>query len=159
MKSWILLCLGATLLTPLQAQEYHRLIFDFGGGFTQTVGATGRYLDNGWNIRGSGGVNFSQYVGTVIQLDYDSLGINSNALAIAGYPGGNVHVFSATLDPIIHLTPRGHFDFYLIGGGGMYRRTQQFTQPGVATGVGYDPFFGFFQYGIPTTGFSPPTQS
>jgi hypothetical protein len=62
-----------------------------------------------------------------------------------------VNVFSATVNPILHLTPRGRFDLYLIGGGGLYRRTQQFTQPGVATAVGFDPFFGFYQFGVPTT--------
>jgi hypothetical protein len=30
-------------------------------------------------------------------------------------------------------------------------RTEQFTQSGVATGVGYNPFFGFYQFGVPTT--------
>jgi hypothetical protein len=87
----------------------------------------------------------------VLQLDFNSFGINSTTLSNVGFPGGNVNVFSATIDPIVHLTPRGHFDFYLIGGGGLYRRTQQFTQPGVATVIDFDPFFGFYQYGIPTT--------
>jgi hypothetical protein len=62
-----------------------------------------------------------------------------------------VSVFSATLDPIVHLTPRGHFDVYLIGGGGLYHRTQEFTAPGLAAVTGFDPFFGFYQTAIPTT--------
>jgi hypothetical protein len=133
------------------AQENHRLIVDLGAGFVQPVGGTGRSLDLGWNIKGGVGYNFSSVVGAMVQLDYDSLGITSSSLSNLGFPGGNVHVFSATLDPIVHLTPHSHFDLYLIGGGGMYRRTQEFTQPGVATGTGYDPFFGFYNYGIPTT--------
>jgi len=151
MKALLLFCLGTSLLVPLQAQEYHRLIVDFGGGFTQPVGRTGNILDQGWNVQGGAGVNFSQYVGALVQLDFNSLGISSGTLSNLGYPGGNIHVFSATLDPIVHLTPHGHFDVYLIGGGGVYRRTQEFTQPGTAVGTGYDPFFGFYQYGIPTT--------
>jgi len=151
MKTWLLASLGAFLLVPLQAQENHRLILDLGAGFVEPVGATGRSLDPGWNIKGGVGVNFSSVVGAMVQLDYDSLGINSTTLGNVGFPGGDVHVFSATLDPIVHLTPHSHFDLYLIGGGGMYKRTQQFTQPGVATGVGFDPFFGFYNYGIPTT--------
>jgi hypothetical protein len=151
MKAFLLLCLGASLLTPLQAQEYHRLIVDFGAGFTQPVGTTGTNLDDGWNIRGGVGVNFSRYVGAIVQLDYNSMGINSTTLSNIGFPGGDVHVFSATLNPIVHLTPRGHFDVYLIGGGGMYRRTEEFTQPGVASVTGFNPFFGFYQFGVPTT--------
>ncbi len=108
-------------------------------------------MDTGWNIRGGVGYNFSSVVGAMMQADYNSLGISSNTLSNLGFPGGDVHVFSATLDPIVHLTPHQHFDVYLIGGGGMYRRTQEFTQPGVASVVGYNPFFGFYNFGVPTT--------
>ena len=44
----------------------------------------------------------------------------------------------------MHLNPRGHVDFYLIGGPGIYRRTVEFTQPTVATVTAFDPFFGYF---------------
>jgi hypothetical protein len=151
MKSGLLVLLGAILIVPLQAQEEHKVIVDLGAGFVQPVGGTGRSLDPGWNIKGGVGYNFSSVVGAMVQLDYDSLGINSTTLSNLGFPGGDVHVFSATLDPIVHLTPHSHFDLYLIGGGGMYKRTQEFTQPGVATAVGFDPFFGFYQFGVPTT--------
>jgi outer membrane protein with beta-barrel domain len=151
MKSLLVLAFAVVSLTPLSAQERHLLIVDLGAGFTQPVGNTGRHLDGGWNIRGGVGLNFSQYLGALLQLDYNSFGINSTTLSNAGFPGGNMNVFSATVNPIVHLTPHGHFDLYLIGGGGLYRRTQQFTQPGVATVIGFDPFFGFYQYGIPTT--------
>ena len=60
-------------------------------------------------------------------------------------------VFSATLDPIVHLNPGHHVDVYAIGGGGLFRLEQQFTQPGVATVTGFDPFFGFYNFGVPTT--------
>ncbi len=151
MRILLLLSLGAGLLAPLQAQEYHRLIVDFGAGFDTPVGGTGRALDYGWNLQGGVGVNFTSVIGAKVQVGYDSMGINSTTLANLGVPGGDLHIFSATLDPIIHLTPHRHFDFYLIGGGGMYKRTQEFTSPGVATVAGYNPFFGFYQYGVPTT--------
>ena len=97
------------------------------------------------------GFNFSQYVGVMIQTDYNRFGINGATLSSAGFPDGNVSVFSATLDPIVHLTPRSHFDVYLIGGGGLYRRTQEFTQPGLAAVTAFDPFFGFYTAAVPTT--------
>lgn len=59
--------------------------------------------------------------------------------------------FPPPLIPFVHLTPHSHFDLYLIGGGGMYRRTQEFTQSGTQTLTGYNPFFGFYQFGVPTT--------
>jgi hypothetical protein len=122
-----------------------------GGGFTQPVGSTGRHLDEGWNVQAGGGINFGPYVGAMIELGYNSFGINSATLSNIGVPGGGLHVFSATLDPVIHLTPHGHFDMYVIGGGGIYHRYQQFTQPSVASVVGFDPFFGFYSAAVPTT--------
>ena len=44
------------------------------------------------------------YIGALLQLDYNSLGINSATLSRVGFPGGNVNVFSATVNPIVHLT-------------------------------------------------------
>jgi hypothetical protein len=35
-------------------------------------------------------------------------------------------------------------DFYVTGGGGIYHRTVEFTQPVIQTGVFFDPWFGFF---------------
>jgi hypothetical protein len=135
----------------LGAQEVPRFTFDVAGGFTMPVASAGRSLDQGWNIRGAGGVNFSQWVGAVIQVDYNRLDINGATLSSLGFPGGNVHVFSATLNPIVHLVPRGPVDIYVIGGGGMYRRTQEFTQPALAVVTGFNPFFGFFDAVVPTT--------
>jgi hypothetical protein len=133
------------------AQEFSRFTFNIGGGFTQTVGNTGRYLDNGWNIQGGAGYNFTPYVGAMIQTQFDAVGINSTTLNNLGYPGGDVHVFAATVDPIVHLTPRSHFDVYIIGGGGLYHEYQEFTAPSVATVTGFNPLFGFYTAGIPTT--------
>jgi hypothetical protein len=151
MRGLTFTCFGLLLAGLVSGQEVQRFSFEVGGGFTQPVGETGRHLDEGWNIRGGAGFNFSQYVGAMVQLDYNRFGINGTTLNSAGFPGGDVNVFSATLDPIVHLTPRGHFDVYLIGGGGLYRRTQEFTQPGVTSVTGFDPFFGFFQAAVPTT--------
>jgi hypothetical protein len=38
---------------------------------------------------------------------------------------------------------------YIIGGGGIYHRYQEFTQPSVTTVVGFDPFFGFYSAAVP----------
>lgn len=144
--------LGLLVAGTLGAQqESSRFSANIGGGFTQNVGNTGRELDQGWNIGGGFGYNFSQYVGAMIDLGYNQMGINSNTLANVGFPGGDVHIFSATLDPVVHLTPHGHFDLYLIGGGGLYHRTQEFTAPTVAAVTGFDPFFGFYTFGVPAT--------
>lgn len=145
-------CFGLFLLGSVNAQEVQRWTFSLGGGFTQPVGNTGRHLNEGWNVQGSGGVNFNSHVGAVLQLDYNSFGINSVTLNSLRFPDGGVHVFSATVDPIVHLTPHHHADVYFIGGGGLYHRNQQFTQPSTATFTAFDPFFGgFFPVTVPTT--------
>ena len=87
----------------------------------------------------------------MIDLGYNRFGINGVTLNRAGFPDGNVSVFSATLDPIVHLSPGHHVDAYLIGGGGLYHLNQEFTQPSAATLTAFDPFFGFYNVVVPTT--------
>ena len=133
------------------AQEASPFTFDIGGGFTQPIGRTGRRLDEGWNIRGSAGYNFNRYIGAVVDLGYNRFDVNGSTLTAVGFPGGNVNVFSATFDPVIHVAPGHHVDMYVIYGGGLYRVQQQFTQPSATSVVGFDPFFGFYNALIPAT--------
>jgi hypothetical protein len=144
-------CAGLLCMGTLSAQEVSHFSFDLGGGFTQPVGNTGNYLNDGWNVQGGVGFNFSNYIGVMGQLDYNSMGFNGATTSALGIPGGGVHVFSATLDPIIHLTPRSHFDLYAIGGGGLYHWYQQFSAP--AAGAVITPFAsGSFPITIPYSG-------
>src|SRR5580692_9686002 len=101
-------CVSVLAVGAASAQEFSRFVFDVGAGFTSPVGNTGRYTDEGWNVGAGFGMNFSPYVGAMINLDYNTMGINSTTLASFGAPGGGLHVFSATLDPIVHLTPKRH---------------------------------------------------
>lgn len=152
MKTLVLItCIGLGALGAASAQETSHFAFDVGAGFTTPVGATGRYMDMGWNAGGGLGWNFNSSVGALIDLNYNQMGINSSTLQGIGVPGGDVHVFSATLDPIVHLMPHSKVDVYVTAGGGIYHRTQEFTQSGVANVGGYNPFFGFYSYGVPTT--------
>src|SRR5580658_6429353 len=68
---------GLLATGALVAQETPRFTFDIGAGFTQPVGTTGSYLNDGWNIQGGVGYNFSSYLGAMLQVDYNSLGVNS----------------------------------------------------------------------------------
>ena len=144
-------CFGLLAIGVASAQETSHFAFNIGAGFTTPLGNTGRYLDEGWNVGGGAGVNFSPYVGALIDLNYNSMGINSTTLGNFGVPGGGVHVFSATLDPIVHLNPKGRVDFYVTGGGGLYHRNQDFTAPSLTVVNGFNPFFGFYPVAIPTT--------
>jgi hypothetical protein len=139
-----LICAAASL-----AQEINHFTFDLGFGFINPVGSTGRQLNEGWNFNGGVGANFNQWLGAKLNLGYDSFGISSGTLNTIGVPDGSVSMFTVTLDPVVHLTPNGHFDVYVTGGGGLFRQQQTFTQPSSAVVPGYDPFFGFYPATIP----------
>jgi hypothetical protein len=147
--------LGLTLVSAclscsyVSAQEVPRFTGDIGGGFTQPVGTTGTNLNEGWNIQGGFGVNFSPYIGAKIDLGYNHFNLSSFALNSVGAPGGDVQIFSATLDPIVHLNPRGHVDVYLVGGGGEYHWYQEFTQPTISTFEAFNPFLGYYPVAVP----------
>jgi hypothetical protein len=142
-------CFGLFCMGTMNAQEVSHFSFELGGGFTQTIGNTGRYLNDGWNLQGGVGYNFSPYIGVMGELGYTQLGFNGATLGNLGYPGGGVNVLSATIDPIVHLTPRSHFDLYAIGGGGLYHWAENFSAP---TG-GVTPFAtGSFPLVVPNAG-------
>jgi len=138
-------CIGILAFGAANAQEFNKFTADIGGGFTTPVGATGRYLDYGWNVRGGAGMNFSRFAGIKLNLGFDNMGINSTTLGAAGVPGGGVHLFSATIDPVIHVSPAtSRVDVYLTGGGGLFHEYQNFTAPAVFQTTAFSPFFGFF---------------
>ena len=141
--------IGLLAAGVLHAQETPPFAFNVGGGFTETLGATGERLNNGWNLSVGGGYNFVPHIGALVQFNYNRFDINSATLNGLGFPGGDVALWSLTLDPIVHLNPRGPVDVYFIGGGGLYHWRQEFTRPTVAFTEGFDPFFGFFQALVP----------
>jgi len=140
---------GLLVAFSMSAQEVPRFTFNAGAGFTTPVGNTGRHLDTGWNLGAGAGYNFNPHVGAVLQFQYNDFGINTPTLANIGVPDGSVRLWSLTLNPVVHLNPRGHVDVYVIGGGGLYHRTQEFTAPTTAIVTGFDPFFGFFPAEVP----------
>lgn len=146
MKRFAMLVILAAAAGTLSAQETPRFTFGGGAGFTTPVGNTSSNLDTGWNIRAGGGVNFSPYLGAMLNFGYDSMGIGSSVLNNLGYGGGNVDVFSLTLDPVVHLMPKGPVDIYVTGGGGYFHQYQNFTQPATFTGSGFSPFFGYYPF-------------
>ena len=142
---------GVLLINALTAQEVPRLSWNIGGGFSSPIGTTGRNLDRGWNVGGGLGFNFNSHFGVIGEAKHNMLGINSSTLSSLGFPGGDITMTSFTLNPIVHLMPRGPVDLYLIGGGGIYRRNQEFTAPGSQSVVGFNPFFGFYSFNVPVT--------
>ena len=129
------LAVSGTLLLActLSAQEVSRVSFNFGAGFTNPVGATGRDLDVGWNIQGGGGYNFNSTFGLMLDTSFDQMPVNSGTLNSLGLTSGNINLWSLTLDPIVHVNNRGPVDVYFTGGGGLFHQYQDlngvFTTP------------------------------
>jgi outer membrane protein with beta-barrel domain len=137
---------GCLLAIPLAAQENEEHFFtaNVGGGFTTPVYKSGTHFDTGWNFTAGAGINPIPYLGIMAEFGLNSMGVNSATLNALQFPGGDTRIWSGTIDPVIRFNPRGKVSFYVIGGGGVYHRTVEFTQPTVATFTGFDPFFGVF---------------
>jgi len=143
-------CFGLAALGISSAQEMSHFAFSVGGGFTEPVYTTGQYVNTGWNVGGGFGANFNPYVGALIDLNYNSFGFNGTTLSDVGVSGGGFHIFSATLDPIVHLTPKSHVDLYVSGGGGLYHLIQTFSTPTAPAPVGSFPYLNYYN-GVATS--------
>lgn len=108
----------------LSAQEgASPFTMQFGVGFTQGVGHTGRDLNTGYNLGVGVGHNFSNHVGAMLNFNTQIMGVSTTVPGNLSVAGGNLSIFSATLDPIVHLMPGGRMDVYVTGGGGLFRRS------------------------------------
>ena len=132
------------------AQDTSKFSFNAGGGFTEPAYSTGGSYDMGFNIGVGGGYNFNPHLGLMAEFGFNQLGVNSTVLNAVGAPDGTNRIYSLTLDPMVRFHPHGRFDAYVIGGGGYYRQTVQFTEPAIQTVTGFDPFLGFFPVDVPT---------
>jgi len=151
MKRALFLLAGFALTGAIFAQEVPPVSFNIGAGFTTPVGATARRVDTGWNLQGGVGYNFRPRLGANLEFNYSDMGINSTTLSNFGVPGGSVRMWSLTVNPIVRMNPKGPVDWYFTGGGGLYHRTQEFTEPSVEVFTGFDPFFGFYPVAVPVT--------
>jgi hypothetical protein len=128
---------------PAFAQFSHFTGF-VGGGFTTPINPIGTRLDTGFNISAGAGVNANHHVGIMLDFIYNQNGINPTFLNQVAAPDGQVRVWGFTLDPVVHVTQEGPVDLYVTGGGGIYHRTVEYTQPTIQQGVFFDPWFGYY---------------
>lgn len=135
---------------PLAAQSTPLFTANIGGGFSEPVYHTDGRVNTGFNVNAGAGINLMSHLGVIGEFGFNRFDLSDRSLLAAGIPGGNTRIYSVTLNPIIHLNPRGRTDAYIIGGGGYYRRTVDFTQPTIAVATVFDPFFfGFVNVPVP----------
>jgi hypothetical protein len=132
--------------------------FVVGGGFTLPAGGSHNYLAPSYNIQAGVGRNFNKTYSVQAEFDWANFGFqtstlnnlldiyNSTCSGGCGLTqlGGNSHVWSFTLDPIMNFYTSDTWGAYVIGGGGFYHKTANFTIPSI--GQYCDPFYGCFTY-------------
>ena len=106
-----------------------RLAFEAGGGFNIPTSDTNPYLNLGGNITVGGGLHLARGVSLLAEYQFIVDGLPSAIVTEAGANGGNVHLWSLTLDPVIDLMPKKATSVYVTGGGGFYRKVTNFTSP------------------------------
>lgn len=134
---------------PAFAQFSHFTGF-VGGGFTEPINPIGARLDTGWNVTAGAGVNANHHLGLMLDFIFNDTPVNTTFLNQVQAPDGHVRTWGFTLDPVVHLTQEGPVDLYVTGGGGIYHRTVEYTQPVVSTGVFFDPWFGYYPAAFPS---------
>jgi hypothetical protein len=132
--------------------------FLIGGGFTLPVGGSHNYLATSYNVQAAAARNFNKKVGVQVEFDWANFGFQTatlnNLLAIYNGTcvggcgltqlGGTSHIWSFTVDPIMNFYSTDTWGAYVIGGGGFYHKTANFTIPTIGTYC--DPFYGCFTY-------------
>ena len=139
--------------------------FVLGGGLTLPTGNTHKYLTPSYGFQVGAGRNFNKNFALMAQFDYDHFGFQAQTLynqqslynyycspAVALQTGctqitgldGSTHVWSFSLNPVYTLYSGEGLGAYVVGGVGFYHKVANFTVP--ATGVGYDPYYGYYQY-------------
>ena len=126
---------------PSYQSRWSHLAIEGGGGFTAPLGNTSGDLTYGWNFRGGLGWNFSKKFALLGEYEFDRNKISAAVLQQVDEPGGNVHTWSLTLDPVWNYKTSGSVGGYVTGGGGFYRQLTSFTEPVLATGVYCNYFY------------------
>jgi len=118
------------------------LSFELGGGFNAPFGNDIPYITWGGNLTLGVGRQFTPHVGALVEYQFIDDKLPGNFLSAVGTPGGNTHIWSFTVDPILYLRPVDHagWNAYAVGGGGFYRKVTNFKS---SVPVVYCGYFGF----------------
>jgi hypothetical protein len=102
---------------------------EFGGGFNAPHPDSTPYITWGGHFNVGAGYNFSPHLALLAEYQFIDDKLPGNLIAETGANGGNAHIWSLTLQPVVSLFPKSANDLYLTGGGGFYRKVTNFTDP------------------------------
>lgn len=103
----------------------------------------GNFIKRGFNIQAGGGWRATSVFELLGEFDYAHSDVEESRLLQLNVPAGTARMYSVTGNLKVNVIP-GPVNVYVIGGGGWYRRTVEFTQPTTALVPFFDPWFGFF---------------
>jgi hypothetical protein len=109
-----------------------RIAFEAGGGFSAPTSDSTPYITWGGNVTLGAGLHYNKYLSLLAEYQFMDNKLPGSLIAETGANGGNAHIWSFTLAPVVDLFPKKTNSIYLTGGGGFYRKLTSFTDP-VAT--------------------------
>ena len=106
-----------------------KIAFEAGGGFSAPTSDSTPYITWGGGVTLGGGIHLNQYISLLAEYQFMDNKLPGNLIAETGANGGNAHIWSFTLAPVVDLFPKKTNSVYLTGGGGFYRKLTNFTDP------------------------------
>ena len=122
--------------------DYKNWNYNVGGGASLTSGTTNKFVRSGGGIASAGVAhNYNKYFGFRLDFQFDNLPLRSSALQAAQAPGGNDHVYSLMLDPIINVPASKEWGGYIVFGPSFYHRSGKLDSSSAIPGSACNPFF------------------
>jgi hypothetical protein len=141
----------------VKPKDYTNWTYSAGFGASLTSGTTAKFARGGGGI-GAAGVarNFGKYFGLRLDFQFDNLPLRDSALVSAQAPGGNSHVYSLMLGPIINIPVTPDWGGYVVVGPAFYHRSGKLDSSTAIPGSACDPFFVWwgpcFNASLPVSG-------
>ena len=76
-----------------------------------------------------GGLHLNKYLSLLAEYQFIDDKLPGHFISEVGTDGGNAHIWSFTLAPVVDLFPKKTNSIYVTGGGGFYRKVTNFTEP------------------------------
>jgi len=110
-----------------RAGNFSRWTFEAGAGFNAPIGNDIPYITWGGNFTVGGGYRLSQRFSVMGEYQFIFDKLPGAFVAAGGGQNGNAHIQSITAAPAFDLFPKSTNDIYLVGGGGWYHKSTNFT--------------------------------
>ena len=123
-------------------KEYKNWSFTGGGGASLSRGTTANFVRSGGGVAAASVArNANRYLGLRLDFQFDNLPLRSSALQLAGSTGGNAHVYTGMLGPIVNIPVSKAWGGYVIGGVAFLHRTGALDSSSAIPGSACNPFF------------------